>query len=68
MKEIDTEKLLVVQIDEFRSLWNDMKSAEKFTDKLRYALYPPGWNHIDGGVLADELREAATTELGKSAR
>ncbi len=63
MKEIDTEDLIVVQSDEFRSLWNDMKSADKLSDKIRYGLYPPGWNHIDGGTLAEQLRDAASENL-----
>jgi sterol desaturase/sphingolipid hydroxylase (fatty acid hydroxylase superfamily) len=63
MKEIDTDNLVTVQTDEFHSLWNDMKSADRLTDKIKYALYPPGWNHVDGGILADELRKTASLKL-----
>ena len=65
MKQIDTESLIAVQIDELRSLWNDMKSADKVSDKIKYALYPPGWNHIDGGVLAEHLRSSALNKLSE---
>lgn len=63
MKEIDTDSLLTVQSDEFRSLWHDMASAQKWSDKVKYALYPPGWNHVDGGLLADDLRNAASRRM-----
>ena len=63
MKEINTDSLITVQTDELRSLWNDMKSADRLTDKIKYALYPPGWNHIDGGILAEQLRSVAIKNL-----
>jgi len=56
MKEIDSENLLDTQTNEFLSLWKDIKSAVKLSDKIKYIIKPPGWNHIDGGILANEIR------------
>jgi len=34
---------------EFIALYNDVKKAPTFTDKLKYIFYPPGWSH-DGST------------------
>jgi len=59
MKELNSENLLVTQTDEFTSLWKDVKSTSSITNKIKYFVKPPGWNHVDGGVLAKEIREKA---------
>ena len=59
MKDTDSENLFDSQTDEFLSLWNDLKSATKYSDKLKYLFYPPGWNHTDGGMLAEDFRQLA---------
>jgi sterol desaturase/sphingolipid hydroxylase (fatty acid hydroxylase superfamily) len=59
MKDVDSEDLKDAQLNELRSLWQDMKSAPTISTKLKYAFYPPGWNHFDGGMLADDFRKAA---------
>lgn len=59
MKEIDSENLVDSQLHELKSLWEDVYSTSSITDKLKYIFYPPGWNHINGGVMADDLRMKA---------
>jgi sterol desaturase/sphingolipid hydroxylase (fatty acid hydroxylase superfamily) len=56
-KEIDSENLLISQTDEFKNLWQDIKKAPRLLDKLKYMVYSPGWNHLDGGITAKGIRE-----------
>ena len=55
-REIDSEDLLVSQTDEFVELWKDIKSTNSLWNKLKYLIMPPGWNHIDGGITAKDIR------------
>ena len=64
MKEVNSENLIDTQTNEFIDLWKDIQSAERPLDKLRYIFLPPGWNHVDGGIMADDLRKAALQEKG----
>ncbi|MDY8135935.1 sterol desaturase family protein [Aquimarina sp. 2201CG5-10] len=56
---INGENLYQTQIVLWKELWSDMKSAPKWSDKLKYLIMPPGWNHIDGGKKADDYRAEA---------
>lgn len=58
-KEIESDKLFISQTDEFKSLWIDIRSTSSFLNKVKYLLYPPGWNHIDGGMSANQIRNEA---------
>ena len=59
MKDVDSESLLDAQLNELKSLWHDVKSTSSFSQKLKYIFFPPGWNHVDGGILAEDLRATA---------
>lgn len=61
--DIDSEDLWDSQTSEWKKLWRDIKSADKFFDKLKYIFMPPGWNHLDGGLLANEIRIKALKKL-----
>ena len=63
MKDIDSENLYDSQSNEFIALWEDIKSTSKFSEKIKYIIMPPGWNHIDGGTLANEIRSNALLEI-----
>ncbi len=63
LKEVNSENLLETQTGEWKALWSDIKTANKLTDKLKYLFMPPGWNHVDGGILAHELRQKALKDL-----
>lgn len=56
---INGESLWQIQMMLWRELWDDMKAAPKLTDKIKYVVMPPGWNHIDGGKKAGEYRSEA---------
>ncbi len=55
--DLDPENLLTSQTDEFITLWQDVKSAPRLFDKLKYLFMPPGWSHIDGGQTANQLKK-----------
>jgi sterol desaturase/sphingolipid hydroxylase (fatty acid hydroxylase superfamily) len=42
-KNIDTYNPIKIQIMGFSSLWQDIKSTNQFSVKLKYMFYPPGW-------------------------
>lgn len=65
MKPIDSEDLWDAQSHEIRSLWRDIRNAPGIVNKLKYVFYPPGWNHLDGGVLAKDLRKKASQQAGR---
>ena len=62
-KEIDSENLWVSQTDEFFALWQDIKRAPKWSDKIKYCLYPPGWSHAHAGVTAKTIRLEALRKI-----
>ncbi len=59
-REVDTNSFWDVQFGEFPLLWQDIKSAPTFKDKLLYLLKPPGWNHTGEGKTSADLKK----ELG----
>ena len=63
LKDIDSEDLLETQSGEFVYLWKDIRAADRLTDKLKYLFMPPGWNHIDGGTRAKDIRMKSLAEL-----
>jgi len=58
-KPVNSENLVDSQVDEFVSLWRDIRSSPKLVHKAKYILMPPGWNHLDGGYTAAEARRDA---------
>lgn len=56
---INGENLWQTQMVFWQDLWKDIKSADRFSDKIKYIIKPPGWNHIDGGKMANSYREEA---------
>lgn len=65
-KEINSSNFIETQTDEFVSLWKDMKSAPSYIDKFKYLIKPPGWNHIDGGRTAQDIRREAKQDPPQS--
>ncbi|WP_202951318.1 sterol desaturase family protein [Xenococcus sp. PCC 7305] len=62
-KNINSENLLVSQTDEFIELWQDIKNAPSWLDKIKYLVMPPGWNYINGGYTAENIRNNALLKL-----
>lgn len=44
-KNIHTHNPLRIATAEFEALWQDIRQAPTFKDKLRYIFYPPSWKH-----------------------
>ncbi len=61
-KEINSENLLISQTDEFIALWRDIKNAPGWWNKAKYCFMPPGWNHVDGGETAKQLRKSQSLD------
>lgn len=42
---------------EYRAIWKDVRRAEKWSDKLKYIFYAPGWSHDGEDKRAKTLRK-----------
>lgn len=56
---INSESLWQIQLLLWKELWADIKTARKLSDKFKYLIMYPGWNHIDGGKKASDYRSEA---------
>lgn len=56
-KNIENYHPIYVAGHEYRAIWRDIRRAEKFSDKLRYLVMPPGWSHDGPDLRAKTLRE-----------
>ncbi|CAA0210858.1 sterol desaturase family protein [Tenacibaculum maritimum] len=61
--KIDGKNLWQIQTVLWKELWYDIKTAPTFKDKINYLIKPPGWNHIDGGKLAEAFRNEAKQKI-----
>jgi len=55
-KNIETANPLRIATAEYESIAQDMKKASKWSDKIRYLLYPPGWSHDGSSKTTKELQ------------
>ena len=55
-KNIASYNPLVVAAGEYRNLWRDMRAANSFNDRWRYALMAPGWHHEGEDRRSNVLR------------
>lgn len=55
---IHTYNPLKIATHEYIALWNDVKRAPGFINKLKYIFMPPGWSHDGSTKTARQLREA----------
>jgi sterol desaturase/sphingolipid hydroxylase (fatty acid hydroxylase superfamily) len=53
---INTYNLINVATHEYSAIWQDIKQAKKWTDKLKYIFYAPGWSHDGNDKRARTLR------------
>ena len=56
-KNIETYNLFKIASHEYIDVWKDVRRAPKFTDKLKYIFYPPGWSHDGPDQRAKTLRQ-----------
>lgn len=54
---INTYNLFKIASHEFVDVYHDVRRAPKFTDKLKYIFYPPGWSHDGPDQRAKTLRK-----------
>lgn len=54
---LTTHNLIHVATHEYAAIWNDVKRANTFSDKLKYIFYPPGWSHDGPDLTANTLRK-----------
>lgn len=61
-QNIDTFNPLKIATHEYVNLWRDVKRAPKFSDKLKYIFYPPGWSHDGPNQTSKYLQSKLKTE------
>ena len=62
---IDSHNLLHIAMHEYQNLWQDVKKAPKFSDKLKYIFYPPGWSHDGKDNTSVTIRKKYYEQLNK---
>lgn len=60
---INTYNPFKIATHEFKMIGKDMKKTKKWSDKLKYLLYPPGWSH-DGSTktVKEMLKEEKSNQ------
>jgi sterol desaturase/sphingolipid hydroxylase (fatty acid hydroxylase superfamily) len=56
---INTFNIGTVATHEYQAIWQDVKRAKKWSDKLKYIFYAPGWSHDGEDRRAKTLRQQA---------
>jgi len=56
-KNIDSYNPAFVATHEYGSIWKDVRRATKWSDKLKYIFYAPGWSHDGEDRRARTLRQ-----------
>ena len=51
---------LKIASHEYISLWQDMRSSKKLSDKIKYLINPPGWSHDGENKTSKELQRQLT--------
>lgn len=62
-RNIETNHLPTVIGHEYAAIWRDVKRAKKFSDKLKYIFYAPGWSHDGEDLRAKTLRKQMEEEM-----
>ncbi|MFK7903667.1 MAG: sterol desaturase family protein, partial [Chitinophagales bacterium] len=58
-KNIDSFNPIYVATHEYQTIWKDVRRADKWSDKLKYVFYAPGWSHDGKDCRAKVLRKEA---------
>ena len=61
-ENIDTYNPLKVASHEYTAIWKDVNRAEKWSDKLKYVFYAPGWSHDGEDKRAKTQRKKLNLE------
>ncbi|GMQ30499.1 sterol desaturase family protein [Algoriphagus confluentis] len=54
-KDIDTFNPVKVEVAGVAWLWSQIKSADKWKDKLNYLIQPPGWSHTGDHQRVEDM-------------
>jgi sterol desaturase/sphingolipid hydroxylase (fatty acid hydroxylase superfamily) len=54
-KDIDTHNPIYVELAGWKWLYDQMKTAPRWSDKLRYLIMPPGWSHTGNHETTESL-------------
>jgi sterol desaturase/sphingolipid hydroxylase (fatty acid hydroxylase superfamily) len=55
-KNIESYHPITVATHEYQAIWRDVRRAQKWSDKLKYIFYAPGWSHDGPDRRAKVLR------------
>lgn len=55
-KNIESHKVLTVAFGEYQQMWQDIRRATRWSDKIRYVFKAPGWSHDGPDLRSDTLR------------
>ena len=55
-ENINTFNPLKIASHEYVNLWQDIRRAKKFSDKINYLIKPPGWSHDGENRTSKELQ------------
>ncbi len=56
-KNIESFHAGYVMTHEYQAIWRDVRRAKKWSDKLKYIFYAPGWSHDGEDLRAKTLRK-----------
>ncbi|HEY9067200.1 MAG TPA: sterol desaturase family protein, partial [Burkholderiaceae bacterium] len=63
VKPMTSYNLLVVEFDQWRALWRDLRSAGSLREAWGYLIKPPGWRPDGRGETTEDLRRGAEVAL-----
>ena len=55
-KNIESHKVITVAFGEYQKMWQDIRRATRWSDKIRYVFKAPGWSHDGPDLRSDTLR------------
>ncbi len=61
-KNIESYHPITVATHEYQAIWKDVRRANKWSDKLKYIFYAPGWSHDGPDRPAKVLRKKQATQ------
>ena len=61
-KNIESYNPGYIIMHEYAAIWRDVKRAKKWSDKLKYIFWAPGWSHDGPDLRAKVLRQQVTND------
>lgn len=61
-KNIESYHPITVATHEYQAIWMDVRRANKWSDKLKYIFYAPGWSHDGPDRRAKVLRKKQASQ------